>query len=828
MKHSFTLLLLLCCILALNPCFAQTKHIVGIVKDAQSDEYIPFASVSFKSSTIGQLTDTAGKFSFRLSSWPSDSIIITCVGYQPFSFPVNKSKDSISLVIRMDRGTFIEGVRISVRVNKGLLLWRKIVAHKAANDRYRFENFSYELHNKLELDLKNFNFEKISRFKPLKSISDLINENIDTSEGLTYLPAYLTEVLSDYYYQKKPLKRREIIKANNTTGLKNESVVKMLGGMDQNVSIYNNFISVFDKKFISPTNDNGDNYYVYHVVDTQFINHRKFYHLVFVPKRKGENTFEGDCWVNDSTFAIQKMNLRLGKEVNINFLKNLSLIQEYSLINDSTWFLAKDKFVADVSPIGKKLPGFIGRKTTTYRKVAVNDSSVINELNKNKIMEEVITLPGADEKSKLYWDTSRHEELTKAEKGIIRMIDTLIKAPVFRKFTNTLNFIGTGYLNTGKFQLGPWFNWITYNGWEGLRLRFDLGTNQKFNKKVRLYSYMAYGFRDEKLKGKAEIFYLPKKSPRTYLYASYSNDLDYGQNYYGEISTDNIFAFAIRKSDVPVKYLSIKEKRFEFFRESKSGFSNLFAVINKQFTPLKNIPPKDSFVVNGTGTPLNTFEISLKLRFAFLEKFLENNFYRSSLGSPYPIPEVFFARGIAGVLNSSYNYTKISASISDFIKVPPFGNISYAVYAGKTFGTLPYLLLDIHPGNELYYYNKYAYNTMNKYEYISDKYAGINIEHNFGNGIFRFFGPTRKLKFRQFWHAKTLWGSLSPANKALNFKQGYTLKALNGNTFVELGTGIDNILHVFRVDFIWRVLPRPLPVERSSRFGIYGSFRLSF
>ena len=793
-----------------------------------SEETIPFASVVFKETTVGRLTDTAGKFSFRLQSWPSDTLLITCVGYQPFTFTIPKSKDSIALIILMERGTFNVGVSVRVRVNKGLLLWKRIVTHKARNDRYRFDNFSYELHNKLELDLKNINFEKIARFKPLKPISDLINKNIDTAEGLTYLPSYLTEVISDYYFQNQPLKRREIIKAASTTGIKNESFVKQLGGMDQNISVYNNFISVFDKKFISPIHDNGDNYYDYRVVDTQFINKRKFYHLVFVPKRKGENTFEGDCWVNDTTFAIQKMNLRLGKEVNINFLKNLSLIQEYSLINDTTWFLAKDKFVADISPLGKSMPGFIGRKTTTYRDVVVNDSSVTKELNKNELMEEVITLSGADKKPDYFWDTARHEELTRSEKSIIKMIDTLVNAPVFKKFTRTMNFLGTGYLDVGKFQLGPWYNWATYNNWEKYRLRFDLGTNAKFNKKLRLYSYLAYGFGDEKLKGKAEIYYLANKRPRIYWYASYTSDLDYGQQYYGEISTDNIFALAVRKSNVPSKYLSVKEKRFEFFRESKTGFSNLFAVISKEFDPLRNIPPKDSFALKGGGTPLNTFELSLKLRFAFLEKFLENNFYRSSLGSPYPIPEVNFSHGFPGVLKSSYAYTKISASITDFIKIPPFGNISYSLYAGKTFGTLPYVLLDIHPGNELYYYNKYAYNTMNKYEFISDRYAGINVEHNFGNGIFRYFGPTRKLKFRQFWNIKTLWGNLSQANRALNFKQGYTLQSLNGKPFTELGTGIDNILHILRIDFIWRVSPRPLPVQRSSRFGVYGSLRFSF
>ena len=50
--------------------------------------------------------------------------------------------------------------------------------------------------------------------------------------------------------------------------------------------------------------------------------------------------------------------------------------------------------------------------------------------------------------------------------------------------------------------------------------------------------------------------------------------------------------------------------------------------------------------------------------------------------------------------------SRLSASLSDYIKIPPLGNLSWFVYAGKTFGTLPYTLLDIAPGNELYYYNQ--------------------------------------------------------------------------------------------------------------------------
>lgn len=824
MPFSKPLASLIIIILSTINVFSQKKIFEGVVRDKHSEETLPFASVSFLGTTIGKLTDSAGYFIFSLSNWPSDTLEITTVGYQPYQFVLDKSRDSFSINIMMERGTFNEGVRVRVKVNKGLLLWRKIVANKPNNDKFRFDNFSYELYNKLEIDLKNIDFQKFSRFKPLKPIADLINSNIDTSEALPYLPAYLTEVLSDYYYQKKPLKRREIIKAANTNGLRNESALKLLGGMDQNVNVYNNFIPVLDKEFVSPLSEQGDNFYNYRVIDTQFVNKRRYYHLVFAPKRRGENTFEGDCWVHDTTFAIQKMSLRLSKDANLNFVEHLSMIQEYRLIGDNTWFLSKDKFVLDLTPMGDERLGFIGRKTTTYRNVVVNHPSVVEELNKNRILEEVITLPGAEDKSKDFWSTSRHEELSKNEAAIIRMIDTLTNAPVFQKFTNTLNFIGTGYLNVGNYQIGPWFNWFTSNDWEGFRMRFDLGTNRKFNKKIWLHGYLAYGFGDKEFKGKGEIFFLPKKNPRKFIYASYTSDLDFGQNYYGEVTSDNVFALAIRKAEIPQKYIHIEEKRLEFFGQTLSGFSALLANTHKIYTPLKNLPLKDSFRVE-SGDAMNTYEISVRLRFAYLERFLENYFFRTSLGSPYPIPELYIAKGIQGILNSAYDYTKISANVYDFMKIPPFGTIEYYLFAGRTFGTLPYVMLDIAPGNELYYYNKYAFNMMNRYEFIHDKYAGINFEHNIGNGIFRLIP---RLKFRQFYTFKTLWGSLSSANKAYNFKIGHSFQTLDGKTYMEIGTGIDNILKVIRIDFVWRVLPQPLPSKLNERFGVFGSFRLSF
>jgi len=811
---------------------AQTKVLRGVILDVQSGERIPFASMRLDNSGFGKLSDSSGGFSFHFAQWPRDTLQISYVGYQNYSLVLDETltrqaiHDSLFIVINLLRGKYINEVVVTRKVDFGLLLWRKIVKHKESNDRYRFHNFSYELYNKLELDLDQVNRERLETVKLLKPFKFILN-NIDSSESHPFLPIYITETLSDYYYQRDPAKRREFIIGSKTVGLNNESVSKYLGGMEQNIDFYNNFIPVFDKRFVSPLSNNGDDYYRYKIVDTQYVNSRRLLHLIFTPKRKGQNTFEGDCWVHDSSFAVQKMTLRLDSTANVNFVKQLTLIEEFTLINDTTWFLSKDKFVVNLSALGQKRMGVIGRKTTTYKNIVYNDSSVIRQLDKNKIPEEVIFSANSRERPDSFWIENRHEKLSKDEKAVYKMMDTLLTMKTFHTYANVLNFIGTGYLNIGNYQIGPWYNWIYSNELQGLRIRFDLGTNKGFNKNLILHGYLAYGFGDQVWHWEGDALYIFKRNPRMSLYGMFRQDLDYGQQYYDEITSDNIFAIAVRKPGIPIKFINLTEQQVQWFNEWINGFSLTLTADHKVYLPELNLAPISDFQ-KGPGNPMNGFEISVNLRFAFLEKFFETTFYRYSLGSEYPIIDVKYTHGFPGVLGSTLTYNKIFASISDVVKIPPIGTLYYDFFGGKTTGVQPYPFLNVAPGNETYYYNKYAFSLMNKYEYLHDQFLGFNFEHNIGSGIFRFTGITRKLKWRQFYNVKLLWGHLSPENTLYNNNVNYQFRSLDGRTYMELGTGVDNIFRFCRVDFIWHVLPTGQNLSYQQQFGVFGSFRVSF
>lgn len=807
---------------------AQYKKITGVVKDKQSDEPIPFASAVLKLNGSGSLTDTIGKFSFLVDKLITpDTLQILSVGYKPVLIPLLFSKDSFFVEVKLEVLPPNGEAVVKSKYNRALWFWKQMMKHKSTNDRTKWNNYAYEVYNKLELDLNNVNKTKLGQNKMLKPLNFVLVYVDSTSEEKPFLPVYLTETLSDFFYQKDPKKFYEIIKAAKTNGIDNESLIKQLGGMYQNINVYNNFIPVFDKQFVSPLNENADRYYNFKLLDTQYLFKKRLVHLRFTPKQKGTDVFEGDCWINDTSFAVQKITLRPAVDANINYLSSLSLIQEFKLVNDSTWFLYKDKFVADITPLGGSKLSLKGRKTTTYKNVVLNDTSITSRLALNKKAEEIDVVKNSLDFADSFWVKNRHEELNKNERTVYKVLDTLMKNPTYVRYRNTLTFLSTGVKDIGNIRIGPWFYWFSGNNYEGNRLRFDLSTNKDFNRKLYFHTYLAYGFDDKRFKGKFESRYLLDAKNWTYLHASYKDDFDNGQIHFDQLSTDNVFATWFRRSGIPFKFQRATEAKLDFYRETPVGLAFGVTAASKDFQALLNLPDETLFPQTN-GHTFNSFETTVRLKYAFAERFVEENFYRTSLGSEYPIVDFRFTHGWPGVLKSSYQYNKVDLSISDNVQIAPFGNLSYNFFAGKVYGTIPYQFLELMPGNELYYYNRYAFNLMKRFEFIADRYAGFNLEHNIGSGLFRYIPLTRKLKFRQFYSMKGVVGNLTPENKQLNFVGNYPFKSLDDNMYLELGTGIDNIFKLFRLDFVWRVLPTTQPKEQTARFGVFGSFRVAF
>ena len=806
----------------------------GKVIDANTAEGIPFAIVYFLHSNIGTTADLDGKFVINVDTLPSDSIHFEALGYTALNRKVKPGQHTLVYNLQMERADNVlhEVTVRAIGEDPALVLMRHIIEHKADNNPDKFENYSYEAYNRLEADLQGVKESQFSKIPILKSYS-FIYKNLDTvSEADPYLPIYMTESISDFYFRGKPKKQREFIKATMMKGVNNENVTKYLGTMYQNINVYRNFLPVFDKKFVSPISNDGPFYYKYKIIDTQQAYGHRIILVSFRPRRDGESCFKGDFWVVDTSFAIQRVSMDVPKVANLNWVDKVSLYQEFAPF-DSSWFFVKDKFIAHFTIYNaKKLPAFIGRKTTTYHHIKLNDTATEAVLENPDFKEEIIKMDSSKNRKDDWWEKNRPDSLSKNEKAINKMMDTINNMKITTVYKNAATFLISGVKDFGYLQLGPYYYIYSTNPVEGNRFRLSFGTSRKF-KDEHFTGYVAYGDHDNRFKYGATGLWLMKRHPRTYLYGYYLHDLSDNANYYGEVSADNIFSTLFRKAGVPWKQAFSDDKRFEYYKEYYSGFSHKLVLQNKTFTPYNSLPSAGIFT-DSKGMPASSVtstEAGLELRYAYREKYIEGQYLRVNLGSKYPVVRLTTTAGLKDVLGSTYQYVKSRFSVSESINIPPFGHLEYVAFAGKYFANtaLPYPLLEIHPGNEYYIYNPSAFEMMNRYEFISDQYAGFNIDHNIGGGIFNHIPKVKLLKLRQFWTAKGVIGSLDAQNQQLNLNKGYPFRTLAGEPYLELGTGISNIFQVFRLDFVWRVTPQPLATEaRSKYFGIFLSGNFQF
>ncbi len=825
--------------------WSQKTMIHGKVINDFTKETVPFASVFWKKAGFGTNSDSAGNFTIHFSTSIEDTLVVSYVGFvEVYKRILNSSKDTSIVEMVLRELKLSNTVEVKSKFNKGLRWWKQIVAHKEKNNPYQYQNYSYELYNKMELDLNNVNRKYFTEKKLLQPFTFLLN-NIDSlSDRTPFLPVYMTESLSDYYYSTNPRKVREEIKAAKTDGIKNESVLQFIGGINQKVNVYENFTNALGKEFISPLSDIGDKYYHYKGADTQYIGGQRYLHLLFTPKREGENTFSGDCWIHGGNWGIQKITMNISQTANINYVNRLSIVQEFSLRPDSAWMFVKDKTIIDFTPFGKEKLSFIARRTSTYKNVLINDASITEKLNTNSQKEEVTVAENARDKNRGFWDSNRHEELSNNEQKVYWMMDTIKTIPAFIRYTKTLNFIFDGHQKYGNIEIGPWYKWISGNQLERIRMRFDLGTTEQFSKFIRLHGYLAYGIGDNAFKGRTDITYhLPGDKGITIL-GAYTHDLDNGRTRYNDedITTDNIFSQLIRRPGVPQKFLGVDEIKLAFTKEWKTKFSIqpfLTRTGYKTYTPL---PSTNSLFSSSAQESIISSELGVKLRYAPGERTFSRHRKEVKLKSNLPAFELRTAWGIKNFLQSDYNYIRTNANITQNTRIPGWGKLTYMVYGGKIFTgqSLPFMLLEIHPGNEIYYYNKQSFNLMNRFEYVSDHFAGINIEHNFEKRLLNLLPFMRKSNIRQFWNFKTVWGNLSDNSKQLNrieYYNDYKLRSLRGGFYSEVGTGFENIFKLLRIDLVWRSAPlRNIPAginpnlfkSNTNDFGIFGSIRFQF
>ncbi len=807
--------------------FAQTKQLSGKIIDAQTQEPIGFATIYLIGTTNGATADAAGNYSLQYDD-KCDSVEFSTIGYSKIRMKLIGAPTQ-TINVEMERASFsFKAVTLHLGQDPAYTLFKRIQLHKRRNDKNQLINYKYLVYNKLELDVDKI-ADKVNSSKMLKPFGFIKNYIDSTSEDKPFLPVYLTESLSDFYYRKSPKNQKEVIKATQMAGGTDESLSQFLGTMYQDENLYENRLLLMGVYFISPIANGGLFYYHYKITDTAFIDGRKCIKLSFQPKRTGENTFIGEMWVNDTSWAIKQISMTTSADANINFVKKISVFQSFSPLNDSVWMMTKDKFIVSFKTGGKSKIGVIGRKTTLYKNIVVNNPLIDTAFADH---QDLILVQGAANKTNDFWANNRPDSLSKNEKNIYKLVDTIQKVPAFKHYKQLFTTLATGYFQSGYFSYGPYYNIFALNHIEGPRVGFGISNSELVSTKLWLNAQFAYGFTDKKVKYDLNAWYIFKKLPRSEFKIRYVNDVVTYNLLDEQLGENNLFSSLIRRVPYYSKLTHLEETKFSFNKEFKSGFGEKITFQHSSIHPFFDNYYYPNGVADVNPSFVNT-QITLTSRFAYHEKFIAGDFLRASIGSDYPIVTFEVKQSVKGFLNSEFNYQKIKLQIDGNKNTGTIGSFYYSISAEKVFGNLPMILLDVLPGNDTYYYDKYSFNNMTRYEFIADRLVSARLYEYFGGFPLTYIPAIKKLKWRTFVGGKAVWGDMSEANKKLN---GYSdnnvinpFSIPNKEPYMELGTGIENIFKVFRLDFVWRLNYLDKATHPYAQpFGIRGSLQVEF
>ncbi len=814
----------------------QSIVVKGQIIDDDTEEGLPFADVYFEGTTVGVSSDMDGFYEIYLDE-AADSISVSAMGYQTSTKKISTASEQ-TINFRMKSSDFaLDVVEVVAGENPANAIVRGIIANKKRNRISSLESYECEAYSKLEIDLDNI--EKLRNTKLMKPF-DFIFENVDSiSDEKPYLPAYIQEKIYRIYYTEQQRNPKEIISAQKVSGVGNQTVNELLDNVQADYDVYDNWIEILEKPFASPFSKNGLFYYEYYIMDSTMVHDQKAIKLKFKPKRKQENTFYGTFWVMKDSYAIHRLDMRMSPGVNINLVNRIIIFQEYDL-NDTIWLPKRQKTVIDFTPNAKKeRMGIIGRKSIYYKDFILNGEET--KTNFSKLDPEAYTLEEIT-KDNNFWASARHDTLTANEEKIYSMVDSIKKVPRYQNYVDIMYTLFSGYKKFGKIEIGPLFTLYSNDPVQGHRVKLGIGTSNEFSKRLWVYGYGAYGFKDKRFKYGGHIIGVLKRKPRAVLELSYYDDVSFSSENSEDFSTGNLLT-GIYRRPIYLKLVHIREGKLAFEKYWKKGWSTRMTLLHRELDPYGGVDENgggfnyqylpDPEIPSQVDTTITSAEVILSLRYAYKEKFVEGNFTRTSLGSRYPILELQYTQGIKGIVGSEYNYYKIAFGIRGYVNVNHIGWTAYKLRAGKTFGRVPFLLAEVHPGNESYTYNKLAFNGANKYEFASDAFGSLIIDHHFDGFILNKIPYIRKLKWRTVATFRTMWGRMSAENMAAN-QLNSAVVGLEGKTtytgfttpnkypYMETGVGIENIFKFIRFDVLWRLnyLDNPDAKRFSFRLGM--------
>ncbi len=815
--------------------YSQTK-IDGHVTDAQTLEPVVFANVLFQGTHKGTITDFNGYFS--ISGNPvTDSLIISFIGYETRTVKIKKDTFQF-LEIYLNPATYaLDEVVVRPGENPAHLILSKVWANRKLNHIERLSSYQYENYSRSTVFLRKLGYQSDgeSFFKPFAKTFD---ENAVSTgeEAIPALPSYITESLSEVYYLRSPKREYTYIKAMNSEGLAfdNTGMVAQLVAKQENFYFMDNTVMLMDKSFISPLSRMGLLYYKYYLIDSGFIDNKYYcYEIKFVPKREEDPVFRGTLWINDTTFALKRISVEVGKKAELNFIQRIKIQQDYEPFDSGAWFAVKTRFMADAANI------FV---TNYSEKSDIN----VNQYHKpgfyaSDMKVNYKALDYHDD----FWEDKRRNSYERLDSLAIQRITSLKKTKSIRISALLIEAAIKGYYNFGRFEAGPYLFLYNHNKVEGSRLRIGGRTNNDFSDKWILEGYLAYGMRDASFKGSIQSEYFVSKERWHKIGAQYRDDIENAGSV-DEFYTQNsflTFATTFGGSDKMAR-----SRLWRVWTETdvlrnihlKTVFSN------KTFQPVSPDFYFAYFKDKEKTTLADNYTVSeLALIFRYQPKatyVLDGNRRFPVNFNKSPVLSLEYYKGFNNIFQSNFGFHRFSAGLYHNFTAGGAGTMIYDLNYTKVFTALPFPLLITLAGNQSFFRANRTYNLMNYGEFIQDEAVELFYAWHMDGLIINRIPLLKKLDWRTVVTVHAAFGDFDEKhngyyNAELNPEGILSDVSLSGQPatpfysltyskpYVELSYGLENIFKFFRIDLVQRLTYLEHPDTKQFAVKISGVFR---
>lgn len=791
---------------------------------------VHMARLQWLHTAVGTYTNAHG--AFKLPYAGTDTLLVSYSFYHPDTFIVNHSKRQLDIYLNMTQA--LQEVVVKKKkqkyVRKGnpaVELVEKVIEHKNNNRIESSEYYKSKIYKKMvssfgriKMDFHKNGFNQKLAF--LEKYIDTIPP--DTMRVLTIA---MRESLTEHYYQKSPRRNVNYVIAKRMKGadeaLDDEGLGTNLDAMFSEVNIFDNDIELMLNKFVSPLSSTlATMYYHYYITDTVDVDSISCIELSFAPVSSRMFGFTGRMYiVNDSTYALKKYAFNVPVDINMNFVRQLVIEQEFMKTDSGLWAPKTAHTFASFS--------LTKRKKT--RHIYINQNTLWYDYELGTPIPDSLTTaseeqnaPDVEKYKSGRWSRMRPVPLSAKESFLDSLSTELRRLPLFRGLEKTAEIIATGYIATNKdrkqslFDIGSVYNMISFNPTEGIRLRIGGMTTAILHNRFFVTGYLAFGCKDLKLKYNATFIYSfeekkrhHNESPKHEFSFSSSYDMELIGQSYSYMDRDNILLSSSDKMpDQSAQY--IRRHKLRYVHEWPSRFSVDTWLQYENCEATGGLP---YWQINRDGSisqvsDFRNMEWCIKLRWAPGEKLYNNQSGKDNLIRLAKNAPVLQLAHTIGILDGRCWYNRTEFSVEKRFWLSAFGHIDAMAKTGIVWDAVPFPKLFVPQSNQSMILMPNTFCLMKPMEFMMDKYVSLFATYHLKGWIFNHIPGWNQLRFREVVSFSGVYGKLSAKNIPTSNTPGLYLlpdgcSQMEKMPYMEITAGIENILGVLRIDYVRRL-----------------------